>query len=388
MIKLNKKQFILTVILLLIFICTSVILFNFWSTSRYGKFIEISNMNVPRAGQNSILLKDGRVLVFGGESSSTTNTAEIFNPKTGKFKFIGNLTEQKFERNYSAILLQNGDVLIAGKDGANKKTILFNPKIDKFRVGPNMIYNRINYTATLLPNGNILIAGGKNMDLWGKNFNTAFIKNAEIYDYKQNKFILGPKMISPRFYNDAIRLKNGNVLILGGFIYKKFCPMEIYDYKNNSFKLFSNMNFKLANSMGLSKDRFLIIDSQRMGYTTTFTLYNIQNNKLQKIQSLKANNFRLGSACYTQLNDNRILLTGGQVGVEGLSLRSTVDSYIYDLKTNKIIKINNLNINRSGHSCLKIDKSKVLILGGHTYILFKAEEPTNKDELFVYKDEE
>lgn len=410
MLKLNKKQSILTAILLLVFIYIAVSIFNIWSAGSYGQFVKISDMNVPRAWLKSILLQDGRVLIIAGGINN--NTAEIYDPKKNKFTLNDSFLEFS-----TTTLLPNGKVLITGcidnkslKHTFLKNTILFNPKTDKFEQGPNMIYPRVEHTATLLPNGNVLIAGGENYNLLAgnfriknknlrlRNYKNRFIKNAEIYDYKQNKFVLGPKIINPRFHHQAMRLTNGNVLIIGGVkdVSKDlsaeihFYPMEIYDYKNNTFKIFDKSQ-NIGGIVELSNDRFLTMNTKMHGGaidTVTFTLYKVQNNEIQKIQSFKPKELGIGSASFTQLDDNRLLLTG----VRGVLLRipvwtyCTADSYIYDIKSNRIIKINKMTMKRSGHSSLKIDKGRVLILGGNTSPPFGEEIPTNKAEMFVYKE--
>ncbi len=49
-----------------------------------------SNMNTPRSGHTATLLADGQVLVAGGMERNGVlfNTAELYNPSTGRFAAI------------------------------------------------------------------------------------------------------------------------------------------------------------------------------------------------------------------------------------------------------------------------------------------------------------
>ena len=75
-------------------------------------------MNFPRYKHNgtSILLENGNVLIAGG-----ANRAEIYNPKTKKFTIVAG--SMKTERLFScATLLANAKVLITGGYDENQKT--------------------------------------------------------------------------------------------------------------------------------------------------------------------------------------------------------------------------------------------------------------------------
>ena len=76
-------------------------------------------MNVARVGQAAVLLRSGKVLIAGGWiGHGATDSAELYDPTTGKFTSIAKMTALRGRP--TATLLENGDVLIAG--GADHDT--------------------------------------------------------------------------------------------------------------------------------------------------------------------------------------------------------------------------------------------------------------------------
>lgn len=83
-----------------------------------GKFSATGSMSIARQGATATLLNDGRVLVAGGSVDlASTNfqdlaSAEIYDPKTGKFSPTGSMSEPF--NGAVATLLKDGRVLIVG----------------------------------------------------------------------------------------------------------------------------------------------------------------------------------------------------------------------------------------------------------------------------------
>jgi hypothetical protein len=115
-----------------------------------------------------------------------TGTFSPANPATGNFSSGDSMTAAAEDQ--TATLLQDGRVLLAGGLGADvngDQSILqtadtYDPKTGKFSAAGSMSSPRSEHTATLLFDGRVLITGGSN--------DSGTLASAEIYDPKTGVF--------------------------------------------------------------------------------------------------------------------------------------------------------------------------------------------------------
>jgi hypothetical protein len=141
-----------------------------------GEFAAIGNMTVARPGHTATLLSSGNVLLAGGVADWLVSV-ELYDPVSRKFTSTGSMTAAR--QNHTATLLGNGKVLIAGGAGASgdlKSAELYDPGNGEFTATGSMTAAREKHTATLLPSGTVLIAGG-----WTQA--TGNLASAELYEY-------------------------------------------------------------------------------------------------------------------------------------------------------------------------------------------------------------
>jgi len=194
------------------------------------KFELTGYLNEPtRADINAILLHNGKVLIFGGN----TKTTEIYNPSTGEFSYSANLNIDRPNYN-NAIVLNDGKVLISGDSGNMKgheygsRSEIYDPNTNKFTLLPEMKIKRKNPKMSILKNGKILFAGGHKIVVGFGGSTGVQIKQSEIYDPENNEFTLDANMIYPEISRHSIPLKNGDILFVGGSIYDYKGKTQIY----------------------------------------------------------------------------------------------------------------------------------------------------------------
>ncbi len=124
-------------------------------------------MKTGRWLHTATLLQDGRVLVTGGRSpqDSVYDSAETYDPTTGKFRSAGSMAEGR--QQHTATLLPDGRIFIVGgywSDGHDYRVLssteMFDPATGQFSSTGSMGAPRYEHTATLLNDGQVLIAGG------------------------------------------------------------------------------------------------------------------------------------------------------------------------------------------------------------------------------------
>lgn len=337
-----------------------------------GDFVIVGEMSVPRYYHEAILLDNGTVLVFGGQTlhkdyEGGSDTADIYDPNTKKFTAIGHMLRSGYK---VPINLHNGKILLIGGSGGypQKGTQFYNVSTKKFEIGPDLNYPRTDATATLLKNGKILITGGD--DIYYIEYAKRNIPN-ELYNPITGKFEVGPKLNISRRYHSAILLKDGRVLIVGGVGKGGFLSeAEIYNPKTNEFNLVGKMNTpKMGPNLYLLKDGNVLasggIKDQDKGMDSIFAreieLYNPKTNKFTIIATRTS---EANEPAEVLLSDDTLLFSGSQTGV-GLSLRWYASSEIFDPKTKKFTQGKNMNYTRSCHRETLLNDGNVLITGSY-----------------------
>jgi Galactose oxidase, central domain/Kelch motif len=174
------------------------------------RFQPTGSLHRPRKGQTATLLNDGRVLMAGGGSGGLIGTAELYDPKTGTFSETGSLITPRHK--HTAGLLPDGRVLIAGGSderdwyGTLNSAEIYDPRTGRFTATSPMNESRFKLPdeAVQLSSGKLLIAGGS--------------KEVEVFDPVSGKFLMAAgQMNDARHFMSETRLKDGRVLLAGGY---------------------------------------------------------------------------------------------------------------------------------------------------------------------------
>jgi Kelch motif len=165
---------------------------------------------VNRSTHAAALLRDGRVLVVGGQVGRTTltDTAFLYDPTRDAWQQAAPLHEAKYKLAV-APLPDGGALVVAGqtadaRDARLATTELFNAATNTFRPGPTMTEPRfkISEAVAVLPDGRILIGGRGS--------------TVEVFDGEKLSILAG-RLGGERQFPTATALADGSVLITGGY---------------------------------------------------------------------------------------------------------------------------------------------------------------------------
>ena len=294
----------------------------------------------PRSDHTATLLDSGELLLAGGFSGPRAigQTAELYDPETAKFSAAaGMMTDSRAF--HTATLLENGSVLlVGGLDNANlssgeslKSAELYDPVSQTFKSTGSMTTGRSGNTTTLLLNGTVLVAGGRpNVSLSGQT------DTAEIYDPVSGQFTATAGKLSSGLYaHTATRLKDGHVLIAGGFADSGVTSVaELYNPATKTFSKTGELKAARAgHTATLLRDGRVLIAGGRDAKANPLASAEIYDPETQTFTLLSGNSACPGSSgCMTQarafhtatrLPDGSVLLAFGLNTITATPLGST-----------------------------------------------------------------
>ncbi len=183
-----------------------------------------------RSGHTATLLENGTVLVAGGSNASgALRSTEIYDPE--KRSFSPGPILHRARAGHTATMLADGTVLLAGGD-ADRTAEIFDPRTGRFTlVASRTTVPRRFHSAIRLLGGNVLLVGG----LGFYNGDTAEIFSVEDATFTSTTNWLQVNRVRPRLRN----LPDGKIQIIGGDDTGSF---ELYDPVINRFRNHSRLS--------------------------------------------------------------------------------------------------------------------------------------------------
>lgn len=290
-------------------------------------WIDGPHMGALRSAATATLLADGRVLVAGGfDGYDATTSAEIYDPTTNRWSATGSMREPRGD--HTATLLPDGTVLLAG--GRHKRSStgfalasaeVYDPATASWHAVASMERGRLFHTATLLPDGRVLIAGA---GLKSARFDLGV--TAELYDPASGHWSATGDMQAGRGHHTATLLANGRVLIAGGnapyggpFHFDGWeAPLasaELYDAVTDQWTATASMSMTRAMFAAASVGNQVLIVGADSASGTTSERYDVTTGAWSAIVTgLEPRQLPLA----VPLRDRTVLVTGGWSGAEAL----------------------------------------------------------------------
>jgi len=282
-------------------------------------------MGEARASHTATTLQDGRILIaggfhrtHGGEDESYTATAEIYDPRTGRFSMTGDMTYQR--GGHTATLLPGGLVLIAGGwnlMGALSSAELYDPTSGTFTTIGSMSMRRGGCAASIMNDGRVLITGGTSRDV------TA---SAELFDPVRKTFSAAGAMTVPRYGHTATLIRDGLVLVTGGLTRREavLSSAEIFDPGTGAFTAVGDMTAPRARHacVTLARGDVVVVGgtdgTSWRGDLAVVERYDITARKFVRIPDLAHPRARIASSL-APLPDGGLVVSGGDATIERLA---------------------------------------------------------------------
>jgi len=266
-------------------------------------------------GMASCAISDGRIVFSGGMNKERILKAEISILDTRRLQWTdgGRLVERR--AGHTATLIDGGNqILFVGGDHLCDHFEIYELTSRTALIGVLEV-SRFGHSATKMKDGKVLIAGGFTNGLVPSADRNHSTPTSEIFDLQTQSTVMGSSMNQRRGYHAAILLDDGRVMVSGGLVGSdSLNGIEFYDPKLEIFKRFRNFR--------MNEGRFF----------HTMTL----------------------------LPDGRVLIAGG-FGQDGKALAS---AEIYNPIDSTVTLLVNLNEARGAHTAILLDKRWVLLAGG------------------------
>lgn len=249
----------------------------------------------------------GACVVAAVASTSALRAAAVGAPRVVR---IGAMSAQRAA--HQATLLQAGGVLITGGCGGERcdsihaSVDLYDPTTQSIRPIAPMATPRTSHVAIALRDGRVLVSGG-----WTGQRASA---EAELYDPTSGRFMAAGNMIHARISPVAVTLPDGRVLITGGeaAVSAPLASAEMFDPATSTFSAASLMRAPRMSHIAVS------------------------------------------------LADGRVLIAGGH-SVRGEVLRS---AEVFDPATGQFQPTGSMTVPRHKHAAVSLADGTVLIIGG------------------------
>jgi hypothetical protein len=185
-------------------------------------------MTAERTQHTAVLLKDGRVLLAGGNDANTgisEKSAEIFDSSTNTFTATGSMKEGRI--NFAMVALDDGRAIAFGgfdndstdpTQGSLATTEIWDPSTNAWTAGPTMPEPRDSLSAVKIAGGNVLVFGGQT---------NSTDTPAEVLVFDGSAITTAGSISQHGTAQVASLLSDGRVLVAGGFFTQSLTTVDL-----------------------------------------------------------------------------------------------------------------------------------------------------------------
>jgi hypothetical protein len=265
---------------------------------------------------------------------------------------------------HSATVLASGEVLIAGgctvdgceTDARGATTELFDPATRRFRPGPPLTAARVGHAAVRLRDGSVLVMGG-----WRNRLPTASVERLRP---GARRFVQGEALRSPRGGFTVTVLRDGRVLIAGGEDGSRVLrSAELFDPRTGRFRATGAMRTpRAAHAAALLPDGRVLVtggsDRRRV-------------HRSAEVYDPRTGRFRPASPMAVPRHKHAAVMVGGGVLIAGGSdARDFAGRYasaeLYLAATGRFVPVASMRSGRFKHpdAVVALPSGRALVAGG------------------------
>jgi N-acetylneuraminic acid mutarotase len=307
------------------------------------------------------LLQSGQVLVAGGQTSGGAylTAAEIYDPANDSWSLTGNLATDRGGQ--TSVLLKDGRVLVAGGNGGPSvaesltSAEIYNPTTGVWSSAGNMANGRVGHTATLLPNGTVLVAGGFS--------GSVALSGAEIYDPVANIWSRTESLPAAIVSATATLLQNGLVLVAGGGNGSGSASAELYNSTTGTWSAAASMSdARQGHTATLLPNGTVLVAGGVSGNTTLTSaeIYNPGTNSWSSAGDMASGRY---AHTATLLAGGLVLVAGGTV-INSVSTTILASAELFDPSTNTWSMAASMSAPRASFTATLLSTGGLIVAGG------------------------
>ncbi len=310
-----------------------------------GTWFRLDDMSAPRWSFTALELVDGRVFVVDQEACNGMSDlggpprppgpTDLLDPATGRWTPASALNATR--SGFVAVRLRDGRVLVTGGDTgwhrSYSSTKLFDAETGRWTATGLLNTARMDPVGALLADGRVLVAGGTYSEGYsdeedfysGRVAEVRSLTSAEIYDPATGRWSLTGSLHDPGSAGTAYALPDGRVLVVGIAQTGEPYPAEVYDPRSGTWTSAGSLVYLPGSAFAVLADGALLViggtDDDRV--VATVRRFDPGTGTSVEVAPLPAP--RTG-AIAVRLADGRVLVAGGTVQVRDRDMRAPATS--------------------------------------------------------------
>jgi hypothetical protein len=301
-------------------------------------------MSLARWSFTALELLDGRVFVVDQEACNGMSDltgpphppgpTDLIDPATGRWTPADALNATR--SGFVAVPLRDGRVLVTGGDngwhGSYSSTKLFDPATGRWTATGLLNTARMNPVGALLPDGRVLVAGGTYSEGYkdeadffsGRNPGSRDLTSAELYDPETGRWTLTGSLLDAPSAGSAYVLPDGRVLVVDEAPWGSDLPStaELYDPGSGTWSFSGRVLRRQGGASAMLDDGTLLVmggtdevvtsspDGDVVTYPVVATVRRFDPDAGTTVEVAPMPTGRTGAVA-VRLADGRVLVAGG-----------------------------------------------------------------------------